>query len=187
MNEVIVRALQADGPVRCMNWSRGKPLKGMRWKIARAWGACKSIIRLVASGPRQGEVLYYPANSKGGLYYDLIIIALARILQYRVVLHHHAYYYIDAYTRKMALLNRLIGKSGGHAVHCKKMRDDFLEQYPSEAQFLFVPPTVVSQQLLPAVATAAPSCCGQKSRNVYARFPEQLNFCQRVASDDCNF
>jgi len=148
MNEVIVCALQNSGPVRCINWSRNKPLKGLRWKIARAWGACKSIAILLASGRRrQGEVLYYPANSSGGLYYDIVIIALAQLLRYRVVLHHHTYSYIDVYNRKMALVNRLVGPLGGHVVHCEKMRDDFLEQYPTKAEFLFVPPTVVSQEL----------------------------------------
>ncbi|MEO2049085.1 MAG: glycosyltransferase family 4 protein [Pirellulales bacterium] len=44
-------------------------------------------------------------------------------------------------------MNTIVGQSGIHAVHCDKMREDYLTKYPSEALFLFVPPTVVSQKL----------------------------------------
>ncbi len=50
----------------------------------------------------------------------------------------------------MGLVNSIVGTSGMHAVHCEKMQKDYLANYPSTAQFLYVPPTVVSQHLVPA-------------------------------------
>ena len=144
MTEHVVEALRKQGPVTCFNWSRDKPLKGIRWKLARAWGVCKSLWGLLVRGRRQGDALYYPANSGWGMIYDMAIVSLARIMGYRVVLHHHVYSYLDQYDRRMALLNRLLGDSGAHVVHCEKMRRDFLSQYKTNAEFLFVPPTIVS-------------------------------------------
>jgi glycosyltransferase involved in cell wall biosynthesis len=147
MTAVIVDALQKKGPVRCLNWSRGKPLKGWRWRLARIWGAFKSIGTLIASGPARGAVLYYTVSAGPGLYYDLAIATTARLLGYRLVFHHHTYAYIDRYNWRVALLDRLAGSSGAHAVCADLMRNHFLEKYDSKAEFLTVPPTIVSQQL----------------------------------------
>lgn len=150
MTAVIVEALKQDGPITCYNWSRGKPLTGWRWKVARAWGALKSLIGLMRRGRARGAVLYYPVSSGIGLYNDLAIATAARLLGYRLILHHHAYTYIDRRDWRAALLDRLVGPQGCHAVHCQLMQQHFLAQYPSKAEFLFVPPTIVSQQFEPA-------------------------------------
>lgn len=147
MTAVIVDALRRQGPVTCFNWSRGKPMKGWRWKAARTWGALKSLVGLAGRGPARGAVLYYPVSSGAGLYNDLAIAAVARLLGYRLVLHHHSYVYINRRDWRVALLDRLVGAKGAHAVHCELMRQHFLAQYESRADFLFVPPTIVSQQL----------------------------------------
>ncbi len=147
MTSAVVQALQEQGPVTCFNWSRNKPLKGVRWKLARVWGVSKSICGLLWRGRRPGDVLYYPANSGWGMVYDMVFVSLARLLGYRTVLHHHVYSYLDQYDRRMALVNRLLGSRGAHAVHCEKMKQDFLNQYQTDAQFLKVLPTIVSLSL----------------------------------------
>ncbi|HEX6961977.1 MAG TPA: glycosyltransferase family 4 protein [Lacipirellula sp.] len=152
MTAVIVEALKRQGPITCYNWSRGKPLKGWRWKLARAWGALKSIGGLLRRGRARGAVLYYPVSSGAGLYYDLAIAATARLLRYRLLLHHHAYSYFDRRDWRAAWLNRLVGVHGGHAVHCALMQQHYLTQYASKAKFLHVPPTIVSQQFQPELA-----------------------------------
>jgi len=147
MTDVIVRALAAAGPMTCFNWSCGKPLKGIRWKIARFWGAVRSFFGLLLRGRRPGKPLYYLANSSWGMAYDFVLLGLGRLLGYRIVLHHHAYSYLDQYDWRMALVNRLVGSRGAHAVHCQKMVDDFLAQYNTAATFLIVPPTIVSSEM----------------------------------------
>jgi len=144
MSRAIVEEVEKLGPIDCYNWSRQKHLKGIRWKMARAWGVLRSCVSLLAKGLRTGEILYYPANSSWGMIYDVFILGLARILGYRIVLHHHAYTYFDCYDWRMALVNRIVGPRGAHVVHCEKMKRDFLAHYPTEARFLFVPPTIVS-------------------------------------------
>lgn len=150
MTAVIVDALDKQTNVRRFDWSRGKPLAGWRWKIARAWGACKSLFGLLVGGRTSGNTLYYPVSSDGGLYYDVAIAAMARLLGYRLVLHHHTYTYIDRRDWRAAILDRF---ASAHAVHCEPMRQDYLRQYATKAPFFFVPPTIVAQQL----ESAAPS------------------------------
>jgi len=147
MTAAVVQALQEQSPVTCFNWSRNKPLKGIRWKLARIWGVGKSICGLLWRGRRPGDVLYYPVNSNWGMLYDMVFVSLARLLGYRTVLHHHVYSYLDQYDRRMALVNRLLGSRGAHAVHCEQMQCDFLFRYKTDAEFLQVPPTIVSQFL----------------------------------------
>jgi len=144
MTAVIVDELARHTRVRRFNWSRGKPLSGWRWKVARGWGAFKSFFRLIAGGRAPGSTLYYPVSRRGGMYYDIMIASLARLLKYRLVLHHHSYTYIDRYDWRAALLDRL---ANAHAVHCELMKQDFLRKYNSTTEFLYVPPTIVSQQL----------------------------------------
>jgi glycosyltransferase involved in cell wall biosynthesis len=144
MTAIIVNALSDRGEVRVMNWSRGKPLKGWRWKIARGWGATTSLARLLARGRVSNATLYYPASHGMGLYYDLAIVGLAKLLGYRVVLHHHVYTYIDRYDWRMA---RLVRMAAAHAVHCEPMSQDLRRRYSAAKQFWIVPPTIVSQQL----------------------------------------
>jgi glycosyltransferase involved in cell wall biosynthesis len=150
MTLVIVEALVRRGPVRLYNWSRGKPLQGWRWKLARTWGAIKTMFGLLASGAARGGTFYYPVSRGRGLNYDLVLVGLARTLGYRVVLHHHSYSYINHRDWRAGRLARL---AHAHAVHCELMRRDFLRQYDTQAEFWIVPPTIVSQQMTPLPAT----------------------------------
>jgi glycosyltransferase involved in cell wall biosynthesis len=147
MSEVIVDALRQGGPVRCFNWSRGKNLSPLGWKLARIVGACSSFAKILfGRRPRRG-VVYYPLSSGWGLFYDIAILAAARLRGYRVVVHHHVYSYIDRRDWRVALLNRMLGPGSIHVVHCEQMKSDFLAQYAIDAEFLFVPPTIVAQHL----------------------------------------
>jgi glycosyltransferase involved in cell wall biosynthesis len=147
MSEVIVGALRQGGPVRCFNWSRGRHLSGLRWKIARILGAASSFFKVLFGRRPRGGVVYYPLSSGWGLFYDIAILGAARLRGYRIVVHHHVYSYIDRRDWRVALLNRMLGRNSIHVVHCEQMKRDFLAQYAIDAEFLFVPPTIVAQHL----------------------------------------
>jgi glycosyltransferase involved in cell wall biosynthesis len=145
MSQVVVSALREGGPVHVLNWSRGKHLSGWRWKAARIWGACRAFIT-VLFGPRKARsVVYYPLSSGWGQLYDIAILSAARLRGYRIAVHHHVYSYIDRRNWRIAILNRIVGAGGVHVVHCAQMKDDFLETYPTTAEFLVLPPTVTSK------------------------------------------
>lgn len=150
MTEVIVNALRERGTVHCINWSRGRVLRGWKWRAARGWGAIRTLAELLRRGKATNGTFYYPMSRGVGLNYDLPIVALARRRGYRVVLHHHSYSYIDRYDWRAARLARL---AHVHAVHCELMREHFLAQYDCDAEFWIVPPTIVSQQMTPLPRT----------------------------------
>jgi glycosyltransferase involved in cell wall biosynthesis len=144
LSQVIVEALSKGGPVRCFNWSRGKHLSGLRWRLARISGAFRSFNQVLLGRRPPAGVIYYPVSSGWGLLYDLAILGAARLRGYRIVVHHHVYWYIDRYDWRMALLNRVLGRRVVHVVHCEQMKSDFLARYSTRGEFLFVPPTIVS-------------------------------------------
>jgi glycosyltransferase involved in cell wall biosynthesis len=147
ITKVVVDALERRAVVRKFDWSRGKPLRGRRWKLARFWGALKTLVRLPLAGRARGAKLYYPVSAGIGLFCDIAIAAVARLMGYRLVLHHHVYTYITRPDWRIAVLDRLVGRGGAHVVYCDMMREDFLRRYPSRSSFLIVPPTIVAQQL----------------------------------------
>lgn len=157
MTQVIVDALRQTGPLISYNWSRGKPLRGWRWKAARTWGALKSVVGLLTRGSGREASLYYGVSSGSGLYSDMAIVAAARLRGYRVVLHHHTYAYLYRRDWRIAVLDRLIGAEGAHGVHCPPMQQDLLKYYDSKAEFLFVPPTVVAQRLESGTTRSTPT------------------------------
>jgi len=191
ITQIVVDELERAGPVRCFNWSRQKYLKGMRWKIARVRGAIRSCAGLIARGLQPGEILYCPANSSWGMAYDVAILGLGRLLGYRIVLHHHVYSYVDRYDWRMALVTRIVGSNGAHVVYCEKMREDFLGQYSTDAEFLFVPPTIVSSKEIVGSPRESPSerafTLGFLSNLIIAKgLPEVLQTFERLKSEGCD-
>jgi glycosyltransferase involved in cell wall biosynthesis len=153
MTAVVIQALAQQGPVHCINWSRGAHVAGRRWKLTRIWGAVKTLFLLAARGRAKRNVFYYAVSHGKGMYYDLAIIWLVKSLGYRVVLHHHSYTYIDRRDWRAALLARW---ADAHCVHCELMRQDFLRVYDSTAEFYIVPPTIVAQQTKQFARTQTP-------------------------------
>lgn len=146
MTQVVVDSLRNNGPIRCYDWSLGKPLQGVKLKLVRLWGATISILKVLFGSKHEKEVIYYPVSSDWGQLFDISIVVAARLRGYQTVLHHHVYSYIDKYDWRMAMTNRMLGKSGAHVVHCELMKQDLQARYSTEAQFLIVPPTIVSQE-----------------------------------------
>ena len=152
MSAVILEALSQYGPVHCDNWSRNKTIGGWRWKLVRGWGMIKTLLGLIRRGRVRGGVFYLPVSSGLGLFKDIALVSTAKLLGYRIVIHHHTYAYIYKRDWRVAILNRLVGSSGAQVVHCDLMHRDFSNAYDARGEFLTVPPTIVSQQL-PAVAS----------------------------------
>ena len=70
---------------------------------------------------------YIYVTSPGGLalWYVLPLIALARLLNYRVVVHHHSFAYISRFSIAMRALVAAAGGAGRHVLLCPEMRDRF--------------------------------------------------------------
>jgi glycosyltransferase involved in cell wall biosynthesis len=147
LTEQVVRGVQAAGPVRILDSSPGMAPKGLIARLTRIGRILGSLATLLRHGRVRGSRMYIAANSKGGLYLTAILVFVCRRLGYRVYLHHHAYYYIDCYDRRMAWIDRCMGQQGVHVVHCDKMARDFAAMYASQCGFACICPGIVSTPL----------------------------------------
>lgn len=147
LTEQVVRGLQAGGPLRLLNWSTGLSKKGLKFRIARLLRVMRSYFTLLRRGRASGAKLYLVANSSAGLFLTALFVGLARRLGYQVYLHHHVYFYIDQHDWRMGWIDRRMGSTGVHVVHCEKMMTDFRRRYDSVCQFEFILPSVVSSPI----------------------------------------
>jgi glycosyltransferase involved in cell wall biosynthesis len=147
LTERVVRRLESAGPVVLFDWSSGLSRKGFKFRVARMFRVLRSFIGLLRRGRRNGARMYLVANSSWGLYLTVLFAIWGRRLGYHVYLHHHVYSYIDRRDWRMAWIDRRMGRTGVHVVHCNKMIDDFRRQYDSPCGFALICPGIVSGQL----------------------------------------
>jgi len=143
LTQEVLRALEAAGPVRFLNWSPELPRRSLWMRLKRNYRILASLAQLVARGRVDGEPLYTVANADSGLYVTALVVYVARRLGYTVYLHHHVYAYIDRYDWRMAWIDRCLGWRGVHVVHAEKMKADFCRRYPTQCGFAIVHPSVL--------------------------------------------
>jgi glycosyltransferase involved in cell wall biosynthesis len=107
----------------------------------------RSVAMLLARGRVRGERLYMVSNSYSGLYSTALVVWVAKRLGYSIYLHHHVYFYIDEYDRRMAWIVRQLGSHDVHVVHSAKMIDDFRNRYPTKSGFVTVYPSIVVTEI----------------------------------------
>lgn len=128
--EAFVAHLAATGPLSVCNNAIGPGgrLTGSIVKFVRTMGA----LAVVAGGARRpGRALYIALDGGLGLAYNLMVVALARALGYRLYLHHHSFAYISTPSLLMALLARAAGRRATHVVLCGAMGAALAARYPA--------------------------------------------------------
>jgi glycosyltransferase involved in cell wall biosynthesis len=170
LTEQVVRGLRNAGPVCLFDWSTGLSRKGLKFRVARTLRVLRTFFQLLRRGRVSNTPLYLVANSGAGLFLTALFVDWARRLGYRVYLHHHVYFYIDRRDWRMAWIDRRMGPTGVHVVHCDKMIGDFRRQYDSPCQFEIVYPSIVSGPLgRPRVSDSAPFRLGHLSNLTIAK------------------
>ncbi len=161
VTEKIVQQLQSTGPLTFWNWSPGHQPTRARFHTMRVLHTLGCVLRMLANGRVAGNRLYLLANSRSGLLLTVVLATLARLLGYRLYLHHHTYGYIDRHNAAMAWVVRQMRSNGVHIVHCPRMVDDFRRQYSAARRFLTMYPSVVSLECgQPRSAPREPFCLG---------------------------
>jgi glycosyltransferase involved in cell wall biosynthesis len=143
LTSTILKALESAGPVKSFNWSPGMPRRSLWMRLRRNARMVRSVAMLLAGGRVQSARLYLVSNSYSGLYSTALVVWVARLLGYTIYLHHHVYFYIDEYDRRMAWIVRRMAPRDVHVVHSAKMADDFRNRYPTQSGFLTVYPSIV--------------------------------------------
>ncbi|WP_166830420.1 glycosyltransferase family 4 protein [Thalassoroseus pseudoceratinae] len=108
-----------------------KLLKGVRAVLASLWLVGKRI-----SGKR---VLYTTVDHGFGRFYNILVVAAARLLGYQCVIHHHTFGFCRERDRFIVLLDRMLGKSGVHVLLGEEMVESFQRLYDPVAQHVILP------------------------------------------------
>ena len=133
-------------PVTKVNLAR--PSRITAWKhlrqMSRAIAVSASLLPRRINGAQE---ISLGVNGGLGLLYNILLLAVARGLGYRTVLHHHTYGYITRHSRLMAVLCALGGAKLEHVFLAHSMARQFQARYGNTKvahvleNALFVPPT----------------------------------------------
>ncbi len=98
----------------------------LAYHLRRCWRHIDGAITMLRHS-RDPHRRYIYVTSPGGaaLWYVLPLIALARLLSYRVIVHHHSFAYITRFSIAMRALVAAAGNPGRHVLLCPEMRDRF--------------------------------------------------------------
>jgi glycosyltransferase involved in cell wall biosynthesis len=107
----------------------------LRW-ARKIWRYAEAAVNLVGLRPA-GPCLYLAASGGEAILADAMVLGLARLLGYRLVVHHHSTRYLRARSRAMAGLCRLAGPRAVHVVLCEEMVEP-MRRYPSVGEVLVV-------------------------------------------------
>jgi glycosyltransferase involved in cell wall biosynthesis len=141
----MVNSLRSKCRLVIIDLSSGRLERSLAYHFQKIVRVLKGIcIVLLNSGV--GHRLYLSADSGLGLFYNLLIIAFARLARHSIFLHYHSFSFIDRGSRLMRLLVTVSGTRATHIFLCDGMRDRFKNEYPFDGLSLlcsnarFVPP-----------------------------------------------
>lgn len=90
----------------------------------------RSLATLVRSRVGSPSVFYYPTDGGHGIVYGLLLIMAARLLGYRILLHHHNYSYLVGKSVLHRAAFRVAGTDAIHIVLCEAMGQALARRYP---------------------------------------------------------
>jgi glycosyltransferase involved in cell wall biosynthesis len=140
VTEKVIEILSTCGRPVVINISPGLndpsvKLRGLATKFGRTVRGWLSLPWLRLRGRR---VLYMTLDSGHGLLLNIVTIALATALTYRVVIHHHGANYIIQRKRIVALICHILRADSYHIFNCQNMLSRFKVIYPDRSLVLHV-------------------------------------------------
>jgi glycosyltransferase involved in cell wall biosynthesis len=129
VNQAIVGRLSGTGaPLNVVNTSPGTLRRGLGYHAKRMFAHLSGAIPAILNA--KDGLLYTVVEPGFGMYYNFLNVLLARIMQLRIVLHHHSAFYTKAFDRRFDLLSRLAGKTTLHVALDEFMAKDIKARYP---------------------------------------------------------
>lgn len=132
----VLDTLRSRGDVRVVvvDTGDGGP-GGLRGVVARLGRLVGGLGRLLVARRRSGSV--YVGGAGGGLlWYQALVVLLARVAGLRVVFHHHSFAYVDRTSAAMSAVTRAGGPSLVHVVLGPRMEAGLRERYAAVTSVL---------------------------------------------------
>ena len=135
ITKAFVQGLNNVACLKYINISHRTHNRGMGWRFIKAVLSLSAGFQLLITPTSENTAIYLVANSNYGLFYTLLICAVARLKNNRIFLHHHVYSYIIHKDWKMFLVDRMLGERGTHIMLCTNMEEQFKKHYKSRSCF----------------------------------------------------
>jgi glycosyltransferase involved in cell wall biosynthesis len=108
--------------------------RSLAYHLVKLRRVLAAMVVLVRQGARKQRRLYFCIAGGSGVYYDIALAALARLLGYRFAIHHHSFTYVNRRDRRTALLFRLCGHRALHICLCPTMAARLKARYGAVAR-----------------------------------------------------
>ena len=108
------------------------------YHLRRVAGYARAAAALIRGRRHPARACYMCAAAGYGILYDIVLVAIARLLGTPVFLHHRSFRYIDRPSRLMALETSLGGTRMTHVFLCETMASIFMRRYPAATRHLIV-------------------------------------------------
>lgn len=135
--EFLIEELSKVTTVTVANISPGTLGRGTRYHWQRVRAITDAVIKLVERSPAD-RTLYLAASGGPGVFYDLLFLIIARILGYRIFVHHHSFSYISQPRLWTAALCKVSGGRATHICLSEGMARRLAALYPSVKRTIVV-------------------------------------------------
>jgi glycosyltransferase involved in cell wall biosynthesis len=95
----------------------------------RLFAHLRALAALIKGRRKRIEAVYMAIDGGAGIYYQILLISVARILTVPLLLHHHSFSYLTRYRRRAAVLFSLSGSHSAHVALCDRMAALMHEHY----------------------------------------------------------
>jgi glycosyltransferase involved in cell wall biosynthesis len=140
VNKAIVMRLAAADRMRThvVDIGPARLLRGPHYHLTRIVRVFGALIQELNHARVHHRTLYTVVDSGWGIIYNFITLGFARILRFRLVVHHHTAAHTLAVRPAFHRLARLIGRSGLHVALGPAMAADLKRLYPSVGNVIVV-------------------------------------------------
>jgi glycosyltransferase involved in cell wall biosynthesis len=129
VNQAVVTRLKQDTQIEIVNLSSRQLKKDLRYHLVRMFAVAKAVHMLFEKSRENSRIFYTVVEAGNGIIYTLLLVAFARLLNYRVFLHHHASNYLLNFKRSFQFLLKYVGPHSVHIVGSPWMARDLQETY----------------------------------------------------------
>jgi glycosyltransferase involved in cell wall biosynthesis len=109
----IAEKLAALARVETANIAPDSLVRNRRYHAQRLWRAGRALWHIIGARLRCRR-LYFAIAGGAGVVYDLPLALTARLLGYRIYIHHHSFSYINRRNRWTAVLIAITGRAATH-------------------------------------------------------------------------
>jgi glycosyltransferase involved in cell wall biosynthesis len=130
INSGVVRRLSANfSRLQVINTAPGSRNRNLKYHLGRASKVFKAVWALLWQPPFELRYFYTLLEAGSGIYYNFILIGVARCLGYRIILHQHSSAHTLADSRLFQFLTVVGGKEIIHVALSDSMAKDLKSRY----------------------------------------------------------